>query len=228
MKNAFLFLLIIPMMLTASLKESFFIHLEDHILHNEPVKARGVLDTWENEFPEDSPSINIVRAFLLLQEENVHDALLIFENNIDALEETHPYASLISRVFFNCIENNFYHVDINNRLEDNTSILLCKRGWKIKAVAGCVLIGVGAIVTPFAPSAGVTMITSGVGMVADGTIGAIEDDDERKEKEKRDDREFQPVLYYQPPQQKGLDDIWCSNYIFYTSLANRAPTVQRC
>ena len=59
-------------------------------------------------------------------------------------------------------------------------VILCSRGWKIKAVVGAILIGAGAVVTPFNPAVGTTMITTGASMVVDGTIGAVDEDDARK------------------------------------------------
>lgn len=69
-----------------------------------------------------------------------------------------------------------------------------KKAWKIKAVIGAILIGVGGIVCCVHPGAGVGIITTGTGLLIDGTAESMDASD-RVKAPQRIDRENNKTSY---------------------------------
>lgn len=100
------------------------------------------------------------------------------------LQEKNPILHQIGDIFYHCLEyletNLIHSKQINGR---RTQIFLCKKAWKIKAVIGAAMIGAGSIVSCVAPGVGVGIITTGVGLIVDGTAESIDDNDQLRELE---------------------------------------------
>jgi hypothetical protein len=57
------------------------------------------------------------------------------------------------------------------------------------------MIGAGAVVTPFNPAIGISMMTTGASFVTDGTLGAIDEDDARKDSMRHAQKPKKQKLY---------------------------------
>jgi hypothetical protein len=58
----------------------------------------------------------------------------------------------------------------------------CSRGWKIKCFMGAIGYTAGLFIVPFNPAIGFSIISTAGGFIIDGTLGALDEQDERKEK----------------------------------------------
>ncbi|MDN3509421.1 MAG: hypothetical protein P0S93_05370 [Candidatus Neptunochlamydia sp.] len=93
-----------------------------------------------------------------------------------------PGLQQIADIFYCCLgyfETSSIHSQQINGV--NARIFLCKKALKIKAVIGAVMVGVGGLVACVAPGAGVGIITTGVGLIVDGTAESIDENDRLKE-----------------------------------------------
>jgi hypothetical protein len=58
----------------------------------------------------------------------------------------------------------------------------CRRGWKIKCFMGAIGYTAGLFIVPFNPALGFSIISAAGGFILDGALGALDEQDERREK----------------------------------------------
>ncbi|MBF5059394.1 hypothetical protein [Candidatus Neptunochlamydia vexilliferae] len=201
MINFFFFVLLIPLCLFGSTKDELLSDFATHVVQDRFVEAHRFLNAWEAGYAEDFHTVNICRAFLLLRDSCLEEATYLFEEHFpSALAEGMSYS--ISYLFYGCLSQIESTLFKTSKCKSALPIVLCKRGWKIKAVIGAILVGTGAIVAAVNPAIGGSMITTGLGFVADGTIGSIDEQDEmmkeRDAQRRREEEELKGIAFTFP------------------------------
>lgn len=196
------FLLLAPVFVFGTFKDEVIANFSTNLSRFDVSEAHRSLDCWETSYIEDKEIVDSCRAFIFLIEDKLDDAKSLFEASFFKLQQKNPALQQVADIFYHCLEyfesHSIYSQQINGM---SARIFLCQKAWKIKAVIGAVMVGVGGIVSCVAPGAGVGIITTGVGLIVDGTAESIDENDRIKEldaERRRQEEELNKTSYNYP------------------------------
>jgi len=182
MKFFFTIFLFFPLVLTAELKEEIFNDLARSVECGDFENSLNLTEYWDTSFPEDTIHAKACTSLFLLMNGKEKEALKIFhsiEGNLNyhlSPEMAESYLTIFHS--FLSDEEQFLLQDLYNFSTDPYS---CKfRGWKIKSVFGAILFTAGLVVAPFNPGAGRTIMLTAAGLMFDGTLSSMDEDEDRK------------------------------------------------
>ncbi|MCI5051936.1 MAG: hypothetical protein MRY21_02215 [Simkaniaceae bacterium] len=171
--------LIFPTILFSDLKEDILQDFTKSFTLLDLREAHESLQKWEEIDNVDEHIVNSCRAFLYLIEGRSHDATRLFEESIHFVSLEYEKIQHLRKIFYENLDYfSLSNVAINYKISD---VVLCKKAWKIKAVIGAVMVGVGTLVAVVSPGVGVGIITTGTGLLIDGTAESIDEYDRLKE-----------------------------------------------
>lgn len=130
----------------------------------------------------------------MLRDYSLVEAIALFEEHYPQVPMRDDTAYSISHLFYGCVAHLKSEVLFSYIYKCNNGFILpCARGWKIKAVAGGILIGVGAVVSLINPSVGGSIIATGGGLVIDGTAEGIDETDKMRDRDHARRREAEEL-----------------------------------
>lgn len=185
-KRVFLLFLFLPIFLFGNQKKDILNQVGWAFENNEFEKCADLAKTWAVLYPEDKIYAEACYSLFILAKGNVEEFVQIYnpikcELSMQAAPHLLHAYNRIGEIVVTSQKEKLKN--LMNKYECSFQNFECRRGWKIKCVLGALCYTTGLFILPFNPAVGGALMTSAGSLMLDGTLGALDEQDEWKERQ---------------------------------------------
>lgn len=184
-KKFFVIFFSLPVLLFGGVKEDILDQVGFAFEKEQFDKCAELVKSWGELYPEDKIHAEACYSLFVLAQGNFQEFIELYSpimRELSFLSDSsllEAYARIVETVLSSKRE------ELRNLMgaySCSFGQFECRRGWKIKCVLGALCYTAGLFIFPFNPPVGGALMTSAGGLMLDGTLSALDEQDERKEK----------------------------------------------